>query len=101
MGTRSAWTPERRARQREIIRCTRPWRLSTGPKSSAGKQRSSRNATRFRFDPEMRRAYDLVQQFLRDGRMTPELGQLFLESELSGAGCDIILEDEGCCAPDD
>jgi hypothetical protein len=46
MGTRIAWTAERRARQREIIRGTRPWRFSTGPTSAEGKRRASRNAVR-------------------------------------------------------
>ena len=41
MGTRSAWTPERRAK---IIRRTKPWELSTGPATEAGKAVSSRNA---------------------------------------------------------
>ncbi len=44
MGTKSAWTPERRARQSAIIRQTQPWLCSTGPKSPEGKARSSQNA---------------------------------------------------------
>jgi hypothetical protein len=44
VGTKSAWTPERRARQSEIIRQTKPWEHSTGPRTEAGKARSSRNA---------------------------------------------------------
>lgn len=44
MGTKSAWTPERRARQAERIRSTRPWEQSTGPKTEAGKAISSQNA---------------------------------------------------------
>jgi hypothetical protein len=44
MGTKSAWTPERRARQAEIIRATQPWKSSTGPKTPEGKAKSSRNA---------------------------------------------------------
>ena len=44
MGTKSAWTPERRARQAEVIRQTRPWEHSTGPQSEAGKAVSARNA---------------------------------------------------------
>lgn len=44
MGTKSAWTEERRARQREIIRQTQPWRFSTGPRTAAGKAVSSGNA---------------------------------------------------------
>ena len=44
VGTKSAWTPERRARQAEIIRKTKPWLKSTGPKTEEGKAISSRNA---------------------------------------------------------
>lgn len=38
------WTPEQRRQQAERIHQTRPWELSTGPRSVAGKQVSSRNA---------------------------------------------------------
>lgn len=38
------WTPERRARQAELIRMWRPWEKSTGPRSEAGKAKTSRNA---------------------------------------------------------
>ena len=31
------WTPERRARQAELIRQTKPWEKSTGPKTQTGK----------------------------------------------------------------
>lgn len=44
MGTKAAWTPERRARQAEIIRQTQPWKSSTGPKTPEGKAISARNA---------------------------------------------------------
>ena len=44
MGTKSAWTPERRARQAEIIRQTQPWKSSTGPRTPEGGAVSSRNA---------------------------------------------------------
>lgn len=37
------WTPERRARQAELIRTWRPWEKSTGPRTAAGKQASSKN----------------------------------------------------------
>jgi hypothetical protein len=42
----STWTDERRARQRELIYRVAPWLASTGPRSAAGKARSSRNACR-------------------------------------------------------
>ncbi|GAO39224.1 hypothetical protein SCH01S_28_00830 [Sphingomonas changbaiensis NBRC 104936] len=44
MGTSAAWTPERRAKQSEVIRRVKPWTKSTGPTSEAGKARSSQNA---------------------------------------------------------
>lgn len=44
MGTKAAWTPERRAKQAAIIAQTRPWEKATGPRSAQGKAISSRNA---------------------------------------------------------
>lgn len=44
MGTKSAWTAERRAKQRAIIAKTKPWERSTGPTSIEGKAKSSQNA---------------------------------------------------------
>jgi hypothetical protein len=41
---RKGWSPERRARQAAAIRAWQPWRKSTGPRTQAGKARSSRNA---------------------------------------------------------
>jgi hypothetical protein len=38
------WSKERRARQAALIRSWAPWRRSTGPKTDAGKARSSMNA---------------------------------------------------------
>jgi hypothetical protein len=40
----SAWTPERRQRQREAIQRWKPWQQSTGPRSPEGKARAARNA---------------------------------------------------------
>ena len=42
MAARS-WTQEQRERQREAIQGWRPWEQSTGPKTSDGKSRVSRN----------------------------------------------------------
>ena len=42
----NGWTPERRARQAELIRYWRPWERSTGPRSDNGKATVSRNAYR-------------------------------------------------------
>jgi hypothetical protein len=40
----NGWTPERRARQAELIRKWRPWEKSTGPTTEAGKTAVSQNA---------------------------------------------------------
>ena len=40
------WPPERRARQRALIRNWAPWRKTTGPKTEAGKKQSAQNALR-------------------------------------------------------
>lgn len=61
MGTKSAWTPERRAEQKERIQQTKPWLKSTGPRTSEGKAVSSQNA---RMSPE--RAAEL--QMMADQR---------------------------------
>jgi hypothetical protein len=42
--TANGWTPERRVRQREMIQRWRPWKHSTGPRSTEGKAKVSRNA---------------------------------------------------------
>lgn len=45
----NGWTPERRARQAELIRKWKPWEQSTGPKTAEGKAKSSQNAYKGRF----------------------------------------------------
>ena len=40
----NGWTPERRARQAEIIRQWKPWDKSTGPTTKVGKETVSKNA---------------------------------------------------------
>jgi hypothetical protein len=40
----TSWTPERRARQAKLIGNWKPWKRSTGPRSTEGKTRVSRNA---------------------------------------------------------
>jgi len=40
----NGWTPERRARQAELIRQWRPWERSTGARTPEGKAKSSQNA---------------------------------------------------------
>jgi hypothetical protein len=40
----NGWTPERRARQAELIRSWKPWERSTGPRTAEGKGLVARNA---------------------------------------------------------
>lgn len=40
----NGWTPERRARQAELIKAWRPWERSTGPRTAEGKTRAALNA---------------------------------------------------------
>ena len=42
----TSWTPERKARQAELIRQWKPWAKSTGPRSDQGKEWVARNAWR-------------------------------------------------------
>ena len=41
---KKSWTAERRAQQAAFLRTLKPWLRSTGPRTAAGKTRSSRNA---------------------------------------------------------
>lgn len=43
-GKSRSWTPERRAKQAARIRIWAPWAKSSGPKTAAGKAKSSQNA---------------------------------------------------------
>jgi hypothetical protein len=40
----TGWTADRRAQQSMRMRASRPWLLSTGPRTAAGKERAARNA---------------------------------------------------------
>ena len=57
------WTPERRARQAELIRQWKPWEKSTGPRTPDGKAKAARNAWKgghWRELRELRRALVLA-----------------------------------------
>ena len=70
------WTPERRARQAELICTWRPWERSTGPTTADGKAIASGNAYKGGHwlmlrelsrlvNAEIREAQDLVEQIRR------------------------------------
>lgn len=50
----NGWTPERRARQAELIKQWQPWEKSTGPNSAEGKVKASRNAYKGGERPQLR-----------------------------------------------
>ena len=58
----NGWTPERRARQAELIRQWRPWEKSTGPSSPEGKKRASQNAWKGGVRPELRELAALLRE---------------------------------------
>lgn len=65
----NGWTPERRARQAELIRQWRPWEQSTGPTSAKGKALTSRNADKGSIRPQLRELATLLrrqEQWRRD-----------------------------------
>ena len=70
----NGWTQERRARQAALIRIWKPWECSTGPRTAAGKARSSSNADR----PESfnRRLRAIKQEVATLVSQAKEIGQL-------------------------
>ncbi len=62
------WTPERRARQAELIRNWKPWEKSTGPRSEEGKARSARNGDRGGIWQEVREFRKVTNELLREQR---------------------------------
>ena len=65
---RNGWTPERRARQSELIRQWKPWRKSTGPKSAPGKAATSRNTWKDGELVKLRQMTKEINQILRAQR---------------------------------
>lgn len=55
----NGWTPERRARQAELIRSWRPWEQSTGPRTIKGKAKASANR---------QKALDAARQALKEAQ---------------------------------
>ena len=66
----NGWTPERRARQAELIRTWRPWEHSTGPRTDEGKARTARNGFKGGRWLDMRAMTKAVNTLLRKHRDT-------------------------------
>ena len=64
----TTWTPERRARQAELIRTWQPWTKSTGPTSLKGKEKVSRNAWKGGYRQQLRELSKLVNAEIRVAR---------------------------------
>ncbi len=60
------WTPERRAKQAAAIRRWKPWQKSTGPKSTAGKQKASQNAYKEGGWAELQRELRVLKKMMRE-----------------------------------
>jgi hypothetical protein len=68
----NGWTPERRARQAELIRTWKPWTRSTGPRTPEGKAKAASNGDKGGFQGEARREVQelrkLASALLREHR---------------------------------
>lgn len=64
----NGWTPERRARQAELIRTWKPWERSTGPRSTEGKQRTAQNGFKGGRWAELRELKRELNEMLREQR---------------------------------
>ena len=64
----TTWTPERRARQAELIRTWQPWAKSNGPRSPEGRQRVSSNAWTGVHRAEMRELSKMVNAAVQASR---------------------------------
>ena len=64
----TSWTPERRARQADLIRSWRPWENSTGPRTAEGKAACARNAYKGGHRARLRELVRLVNDEVRASR---------------------------------
>lgn len=62
----NGWTPERKAKQAELIRQWQPWTKATGAKTAEGKARSSRNAYKGGHRQKLREAMRQLNTLLRE-----------------------------------
>ena len=64
----NGWTPERRAKQAELIKQWMPWKQSTGPKSIEGKARVAANAWTGGHRAQLRELTKMVNDELKAAR---------------------------------
>lgn len=64
----NGWSPERRARQAELIQQWRPWEKSTGPRTAEGKARTARNGFKGGDRPKLRALSRELNEALREQR---------------------------------
>ena len=64
----NGWTPERRARQAELIGTWKPWEQSTGPRTDEGKARTALNGFKGGRWRELRELTKAVNGALREQR---------------------------------
>ena len=82
---RSAWTPERRAKQAAAIKIWAPWARSTGPRTKTGKAKSSQNARKY--SPHaphraVKKAMRAQAHYLSDMKRYLRLKKFFPQNEL-------------------
>ena len=64
----NGWTPERKAKQAELIRNWQPWKQATGPKTEEGKARVARNGWKGGKRQLMQDMVRMVKQELKQAR---------------------------------
>ena len=62
----NGWTPDRRARQAELIKQWQPWAKATGAKTAEGRARSSRNAYKGGHRQELRETMRQLNKLLKE-----------------------------------
>ena len=65
------WSPERRAKQAELIRSSKPWLKSTGPRTDEGKARSAANALKHGF-----RSRPFIEQVRNERQLIRDAGAI-------------------------
>ena len=62
----NGWTPERRARQAELIHHWKPWERSTGPRTPEGKARVAKNAYKGGTTPLLRELARVLKEHRKE-----------------------------------